>query len=531
MAGDTGMKAGPDGTALLRGAAIRLAPYLRSALVVAVATLAAMLIEPRLELPNLSLVFLIGVLFCAVSYGLGPSLFASALSVATYDFFFLPPLYSLNISDPTDVLAAIAFLISAVLVSNLAARTREQATIAQHRADVMADLYSYSTKLAGIAKLEDLGKAATRQIATMLKVDAVLLLPEGDQLAARFAYPPDRALGDADLAAAREAWLAGRIARRDVDATPQPERWFFPLRTERDAIGLLAVDRDRHQPALTPDERRLLDALANQTAVALERIRLAENIDQARLVAETERLRSALLRSISHDLRTPLTMILGAVTSLQAYGADFDPPTRDELTAMIREEAERLNRFVGNLLDMTRLESGALELKRSLADLDDVLGAALRRCATVLAQHRVTLDLAPDLPPLDLDFTLFEQVLVNLLDNAAKYAPAGSTIEITARTAGGQAVIEIADQGPGIPPDDLERIFDQFYRVRAGDQQCAGTGLGLAICRGFVEALGGRIVARNRPERTGAVLAISLPIPAARALPADLDALEALAAD
>jgi two-component system sensor histidine kinase KdpD len=389
----------------------------------------------------------------------------------------------------------------------------------------MAELYSYSTQLAGIAKLDDLGRAATRQIATLLKVDAVLLLPEGDRLVARFAFPPDRAIDDSDLAAARQAWRAGRIAR--ADAAPQPERWFIPLRTERDAIGLLAVDRDRQQPALTPEERRLLDALASQTAVALERVRLADKIDQARLVAETERLRSALLRSISHDLRTPLTMILGSITSLQAYGAGFDAPTRDELMAMIREEAERLNRFVGNLLDMTRLESGALELKRGLVDLDDVVGAALRRCATVLARHEIALDLAPDLPPLDLDFTLFEQVLVNLLDNAAKYAPPGSTIAIRARAADRHAAIDIVDEGAGIPADDLERIFDQFYRVRAGDQQCAGTGLGLSICRGFVDSLGGRIVARNRPERSGTVLAISLPLPIERTPPIDLAALEA----
>jgi two-component system sensor histidine kinase KdpD len=521
MVDEKGPKAAPGSSPNIIALARRLAPYLRSALAVGVATATAMLIQQRLDLPNLTLVFLIGVLFCAVSYGLGPSLFASALSVVVYDFFFLPPLYSLDISDPADMLAALAFLISAVLVSNLAARTRAQATIAQDRADIMAELYSYSTELAGIARLEDLGKAAIRQIATLLKVDAVLLLPDGGDLAARFAYPPDRTIDDADLAAARRAWRAGRIARSDVDGLPQPERWFFPLRTERDSIGLLAVERDRQQPALTPDERRLLDALANQTAVALERIHLADNIDQARLVAETERLRSALLRSISHDLRTPLTMILGSVTSLQAYGAGFDQPTRDELMAMIRAEAERLNRFVGNLLDMTRLESGALELKRGLVDLDDVVGAALRSCAAVLARHEVALDLAPDLPPLDLDFTLFEQVLVNLLDNAAKYAPAGSTIEISGRSAGRQAVIEIADAGSGIPPDDLERIFDQFYRVQAGDQQRAGTGLGLAICRGFVESLGGRIVARNRPERPGAVLAITLPLPAERAAAAD----------
>jgi two-component system sensor histidine kinase KdpD len=498
-----------------REAWIWLAPYLRSMLAVGVATAAATLIQHWLDLPNLTLIFLVSVLFCAASYGLGPSLFASALSVVTYDFFFLPPIYCLDISDRADALAALAFLVCAVLVSNLAARTRAEAAIAQHRADIMAELCSYSTQLADIAKIDDLGRAATRQIATLLKVNATLLLPEDERLVARFAYPPNRAIDETDLAAARQAWLAGCVAR--ADAAPQLDRGFFLLRTERDAIGLLAVDRDRHQPALSPGERGLLDALTNQTAVALDRIQLADKIDQARLIAETERLRSALLRSISHDLRTPLTTILGAATSLQAYGTGFDQRTRDELMAMIRQEAERLNRFVGNLLDMTRLESGALELQRGLIYVDEIVGTALQRCAEVLAQHRVEVDFATDLPPLDLDFVLFEQVLVNLLDNAAKHAPRGSTIAIRSRLVERHAVVEVIDDGGGIPPADLERIFDQFYRGRTDNRRGTGTGLGLSICRGFVEALGGQIVAGNRRGRAGAVLTVTLPIPAARA--------------
>jgi two-component system sensor histidine kinase KdpD len=285
---------------------------------------------------------------------------------------------------------------------------------------------------------------------------------------------------------------------------------------------------------LTPDERRLLDALADQTAVALERVRLAEDIDEARLMAETERLRSALLTSISHDLRTPLASILGSITSLRSYGRAYDEGTRDELMATIQDEAERLNRFVGNLLDMTRLESGALEPKRSLIDLADVVGTALQRSAKVLARHHVEIDLPADLPALDLDFVLFEQVMVNLHDNAAKYAPAGSLVMLRARRDGDQVVIEISDEGEGIPPADLERIFDKFYRVHAADRQRAGTGLGLAICRGFVEALGGRIVAANRADRRGGVLTITLPVPTQRldpvaSLPVEPQAIHELA--
>jgi two-component system sensor histidine kinase KdpD len=279
---------------------------------------------------------------------------------------------------------------------------------------------------------------------------------------------------------------------------------------------VLGIDRDQPGALLTPDDRRLLDALADQTAVALERIRLALDVDEARLMAETERLRSALLTSISHDLRTPLASILGSVTSLRSYGDAYDEATRDELTATIQEEAERLNRFVGNLLDMTRLESGALEPKRSLIDLSDIVGTALQRSAKVLARHHLEVDLPADLPALDVDFVLFEQVLVNLLDNAAKYAPSGSLIQIRSRRIDDSITIAVIDEGDGIPPGDLEHIFDKFYRVHATDRQRAGTGLGLAICRGFVEALGGHIVATNRPDRRGAVLTITMPVPVQR---------------
>jgi two-component system sensor histidine kinase KdpD len=485
---------------------------------VAVALGAAKLIDQVIDVPNLSLVFLAAVLLSAISYGLGPSLVASAASVLTYNFFFLPPVYTFTIADPANVIALAAFMVVAVLVSNLAAHTRNQAKTAAQRAKTTAELYAYSRKLAGIAKLDDLLWASTYQIAAMLKVRVVMLLPEDDTLALRAAYPPEDEIDEADLAAARWTWIHNRPAGRGSDTLPGAKRLFLPLRTGRSAVGVLGVDRERaagRGALLAPDEHRLLDALADQTAVAIERVRLAEDVDQARLDAETERLRAALLTSISHDLRTPLASILGAITSLRAFGASYDARTRDELAATIQDEAERLNRFVGNLLDMTRLESGAIELKRSRVDLGDIVGTALQRTAKILAGHRVALDLPADLPALALDFVLFEQVLVNLLDNAAKYTPAGSTVEIRARRTGDTVTIEVRDEGDGIPPDDLERIFDKFYRVHAADRQRAGTGLGLAICRGFVQAHGGTITAANRSDRTGAVLTITLPVPPA----------------
>ena len=275
---------------------------------------------------------------------------------------------------------------------------------------------------------------------------------------------------------------------------------------------MIGIDRDTPGPLLTPDERRLLDALADQAAVAIERISLAKGLDEARVLAETERLRAALLTSISHDLRTPLASILGAVSSLRGDPEKYGAAEREELLATLQDEAERLNRFVANLLDMTRLESGAIELQLDLIEIDEIVGVALRRAESVLGHHRVAVDIAPDLPMLRLDAVLFEQVLFNLLDNAAKYSPAGSRIDLRASRDGGLVEIEIVDEGPGIPPADLERVFDKFYRVQAQDRRRAGTGLGLAICRGFVEALGGSIVARNRRDRSGAVLTIRMPV-------------------
>jgi two-component system sensor histidine kinase KdpD len=346
----------------------------------------------------------------------------------------------------------------------------------------------------------------------MLSVEVVILIPEAERIAVRAGFPPEDRLDDADLAAARWSWDHNQPAGRGADTLPGAKRLFLPLRTGRSAVGVLGINRGTPGPLIAPDERRLLDALADQAAVAIERTQLAESIDAARLQAETERLRASLLTSISHDLRTPLASIIGTITSLRSFGKLYDEATRDEMLATAQDESERLNRFVANLLDMTRLDSGKIEPRREMIDLSDIVGATLQRAGKILAGHRVTVTLLPDLPMLSVDFLLLEQVLFNLLDNAAKYAPEGSTIEIAGRREDGDAVIMVRDEGPGIPPDALERIFDKFYRVQSGDRQRAGTGLGLAICRGFIEAQGGRITAANRGDRPGAIFTIRLPI-------------------
>ena len=487
--------------------------YLGSLGMVAVALLLGLALRQFLGISNIALVFLTAVLASAVTYGLWPALFACLLSVLTFNFFFIPPLYTLTISDPENVVALFSFAIVAVIASNLTARVRAQALNAQRRAKLTEDLYLFSRKLGGVVTLDDLLWATAFQIASMLKLRVVLLLPEGETVTVRSGYPPEDMLSDADLAAAKWCWQNDRAAGRGADTLPGAKRLFLPMHTGRGAVGVVGLDNDRPGPLLTPDQRRLLDALADQAALAIERINLAADVDSARLTAETEKLRSALLTSISHDLRTPLASILGSATSLMAYRKSMDETAQDELVRTIQDESERLNRFISNLLDMTRLESGAITPHREFVDLSDIVGSALRRASKVLALHHVQLEIASDFPMLKLDSVLFEQVLFNLLDNAAKYAPRDTDIRLRAWQEGGSLHIAVLDEGAGIPPDDLERIFDKFYRVQAADRKLAGTGLGLAICRGFVEAMGGTIVASNRQDRSGAVFTITFPVP------------------
>ena len=503
--------------------ALEIAPYITSSLPVVAAVPVSMLLRHWFDVTNVPLVFLTAILISAARDGLWPSLFASLGAVLAYNFFFLPPLYTFTIADPQNVVALFFFAIVSVIASNLASNVRGQAVAARLRAKTTDDLYQFSRKLAGAVTLDDLLWATAHQIALMLRVRVVLLLPDGGSLAVRAGFPPDDRLEEADLAAAKWCWEKNHAAGRGSDTLPGAKWLFEPMRTGRGPVGVVGVIRDEPGPLLTPDQQRLLDALADQAALAIERVHLARDLHLARLQAETDRLRNALLTSISHDLRTPLASIVGSASNLQSRDVALDEPTRQSLVSTILEEAERLNRFIHNLLDMTRLESGALRPRTSLIVLSDVVGAALQRAAKILADHQTEVDLAAGLPMLRLDMVLFEQVLFNLLDNAAKYAPAGSTIRVRAWREGNRVFLSVLDEGEGIPPEDLERIFEKFYRAKGADRRRAGTGLGLAICRGFVEAMGGTITAANRTDRSGAAITIALTAPYDAPLPEDTE--------
>ena len=489
--------------------------YAMALLGVGIALAIAQTVQPLFGIENVDLMFLTAVVIVAVRYGLWPSLLASVVASLCYNFFFLPPTYNLTITDPTHVAAFFFFMLIAILVSNVAARVRTQAVSALDRVRTTEPLYAFSRKLASTAKLDDVLWATAYQIALMLKVRVVLLLPEDGAITVKAGYPPEDDLDKADLAAANWAWGNDRPAGRGSDTLPGTKRLFLPMRTGRGPIGVIGIDDDRTGPLLTPEQRRLLDALVDQGALAIERVQLVEDIDRVERNVESDRLRAALLTSISHDLKTPLASVLGAASALRDLSGKLGDAERSDLLGTIIDESERLNRFIANLLDMTKLESGAVVPNTARHDLADIIGTVLRRAGKILVRHPVTLDVAPDLPMLDLDAVLFEQVLFNLLDNAAKYAAADTPILLRAARDADHVVLQIVDEGEGIAPGDLDQVFDKFYRANKGDRVRAGTGLGLAISRGFVEAMHGTIEATNRKDRSGAILTIRLPIPAA----------------
>jgi two-component system, OmpR family, sensor histidine kinase KdpD len=490
-------------------------PYLMALAITAFGLAAAGLIKPYFGIENVDLVFLTAVVGVAVRYGLWPSLLASVAASLCYNFFFLPPIYTFTITDPTNVAAFFFFMLIAGLVSNVAARVRTQADTAIGRIRTTEQLYAFSRKLAGTATLDDVLWATAYQTALMLKVRVVLLLPEDGVIAVKAGYPPEDQLDKADLAAANWAWSNDRPAGRGSDTLPGAKRLFLPMRTGRGSIGVIGIDNDRSGPLLTPDQRRLLDALVDQGALAIERVLLVEDMDRVKRTVESERLRSALLTSISHDLKTPLASVLGAASTMRDLAGSLSDQQKHDLLATVIDESERLNRFIANLLDMTKLESGAIVPNTALHDIGEIVGSALRRAGKILTRHKVSLELSADLPMLELDAVLFEQVLFNLLDNAAKYSPTDTTIAIRSWRERDQVALQVMDEGEGIPPAEVESVFDKFYRAQKGDHVRPGTGLGLAISRGFIEAMHGRISAANRTDRSGAVLTIRLPIPAA----------------
>jgi two-component system sensor histidine kinase KdpD len=494
------------------------AGYAWAALAVLAALVAALVLKPVAGIENVALVFIVAVIAVASRHGPGPALVACLASVLAYNFFFLPPLYTFAISEPRHVIALALFLLAALITSNLAALARVRARQIRQRSAVTEQLYAFSRTLARLNAEADVARATAEAAGRLLEGDGTALLADAAG-GLRLSEPSvlARPLEDFEIAALAGTW-PDRIPGEGVRLLRLGNGYFVRMETEAGRLGVLGLSRKGEAMTLAPQQERMLQALADQAAVALSRIRLAAERDEAQVTAERERLRSSLLNSLSHDLKTPLAAILGAATALHAYGPSYDEAQREELAATLEEESRRMERFVTNLLDMTRLEAGALMPRREPTDIGEVIGAALGKTASLTREHRLDLRVSADLPLFDLDPVLLEQVIANLVENAAKFGPAGSAIQVSAAPgAEGGVDIRVADAGPGIPAAERERVFDLFYQVRNEDHRPAGSGVGLSICRGFVAALGGTIEAVEPEAQQGAAFVIRFPASAALA--------------
>jgi two-component system sensor histidine kinase KdpD len=482
--------------------------YLLGIAFVAASTAVSEIFAPFISPTNLIVVYLLSVVLAAVYLGRGPAILTSILGVAAFDFFLVPPHYTMAVSDTEYLLTFFGLLVVGLSISHLMAQVREQAQAAQRREVQAAALYELSRDLIVTAGLEAVAKTIISHVSQTFSREVAIFLPEGNSLKV-LSTSPGLAVSDNDLAVATWAFDHGQFSGRGTDTLPEAAMRCLPLKTTRGVIGILGVQPSDTTSYLTPDQRRTLDIFTNQIALAIERARLVEQAHQAELLEVTEKLQTALLNSISHDLRTPLVSITGALSSLEE-GPVMDDESRHSLIQTAREEADRLNRLVGNLLDMTRLEAGALHLHREEGDVQDLVGSTLEQFGSRLDDRTIDIDLPDDLPLVPMDFVLMEQVLLNVIDNALKYSPAGSPIGIRSHVEDSSLIISIEDRGIGIPPEDLERVFDKFYRVQRPNN-VSGTGLGLSISKGIVEAHGGRIQAENKPGG-GAIITIRLPL-------------------
>jgi len=460
-----------------------------------VATLVAAAIDRTASGANLATVFLLAVLITGLSSGFGPAIVAAGVAATSYNFFFLEPRLSFVIGHATDLLTFFVFFVVAVIAGSLAGRLRDQQRATSRRAAAISALLTASRSLSAVATRQAAAEALAEQAAAAVGGAAVVLLPDKGEIRPVAGAPDVKPLSTGAMAAARWAWEKGEPAGAGTGTMPQVGWSFWPLQGLRERSGVAGVEAGKIAPG--SDDERLLLALLDQGAVGLERAELASASAEAQALRRSDQLRAALLNSISHDLRTPLSTVLGAATTLLDYGEGLKPPVRRDLLNSIREEADRLNRYVGDLLDMTRLEGGGLSTRLQPTDVRDVLGAAIDRVQRRLGERTLSRDFPAQLSMVEADPTLLEQAVVNILENAILYSPDNTAIEVAAYEDRSNVVISIEDEGKGIPSAELERVFDKFRRVEQPSDRGQGIGLGLAISKGFVEAQGGRIAAAS----------------------------------
>lgn len=484
--------------------------YWGALVLTATATGVSALISPYISPTNLVIIYLLSVVLAAIYLGRGPAILTSILAVAAFDYFFIPPRFTMAVSDTEYLLTFAGLMLVGLVISHLTALVREQAETATKREEQTAALYELGRDLTATSGINPIAEIVINQIGQTFSRDVAIFLPDEHGLLKVFAASQGLVIEDNELAVANWSFQRGKVAGRGTDTLPDASMRYQPLRTARGVVGVLGIKPGEAAKYLSSEQRRTLDTFANQVAMAIERARLAEQAHQSEILEITDKLQSALLNSISHDLRTPLVTITGALSSLADDTLQLDEAGRRSLVYTAREEADRLNRLVGNLLDMSRLEAGAVRIHKEMCDVQDVVGSVLEQLDGRLTQREVVINIFPGITSVSMDFVLISHVLINVIDNALKYSPPGSPIEISTRAANGYMEIEVADHGPGIPKEDLKRIFDKFYRVERPDQ-VTGTGLGLAICKGIIEAHGGFMAAENRLEG-GAIIMLALPI-------------------
>ena len=490
---------------------LELGGYAASLALIAIATLLCELLRPYLAPTNMVMFYLLVVVVAALRLGRRPAMATAVLGVVAFNFFFVPPRLTFIVADPQYLLTFLGLFVVGVVISTLVARSRERAEVIRAREVQTASLYYLSRDLAAAADSAAVLKAVVRNVEEALNAQVVILLPEGERLDI-LAASSGLVLDLKEETVADWAFRNNHPAGRATDTLVSAALLYLPLQTPASTLGVLGVRLKKKEDYHSQEIRRLLDAFATQAAMAMERIRFSHQAEQAQILQARENLERALLNSISHDLRTPLVTVTGVLSSLKDEGAHLSGQARQELLDTAFSEAQRLNRFVGNLLDMTRIEAGAIRLNFEPCDVQDLVGCALAAIEPRIGARRIEVQVADGLPLLSLDLVLMTQVLVNLLDNAHKFAPTGSGIEISATADVEGLALEVSDHGAGVPEQDLQRIFDKFYRIPI-PEGAGGTGLGLSICKGIVEAHGGRIRAENR---SGGGLRIMIFLPLAK---------------
>ncbi|HEY5107541.1 MAG TPA: DUF4118 domain-containing protein [Caulobacteraceae bacterium] len=491
------------------------AGYVGALLLVVAANVISAILDRYSTGADLAMIFLAGVLVCGVAWGLRPALAGALGSVLSYNFFFLAPRFGFRIGHAADVLTFAIFIAVAAATGWLSGRVRDQARLSSHRASALTALLAASRRLSAAATQEETAQVLAEQVSAAAGARAVVMLANGHRLRVSASAPGEALLTDADMIAAQFAWDKQVASGGGAGAQPAARFTFRPLIGVRGRAGVAGVEVDSWAGA---DDERLVLAMLDQGAVALERAELAAAMVENEALLRSDKLRGALMNSISHDLRTPLSTVLGSATTLIDYDETLKPEIRADLLVSIREEAERLNRYVGDLLDMTRLEGGALKTRSETTDVRDVLAGAIRRVERRLEARIIVRDFPEELSPVQTDPGLLEQAAVNILENAIAYSPDGLPVDVAVYEDRRSVVISIEDEGRGVARTDIERIFEKFRRLEEpsdrtiGGGRNNGAGLGLSIAKGFVEAMGGRIAAASPIHGDhGTRILISLP--------------------